>query len=117
MAKETPPRSKVDYDKEQDILFIYGQNKAASSLKYASFVIDTDKNGKVTSLEIFEASKMLKNLGVTEEMLTNAHSARLKSKKDVRGFLYIYFELGFPAGSKLLTVTSGPIAVPAAACA
>lgn len=43
MAKETPPESRVDCDKEQDMLFIYGQKRAASSLKYASFVMDTDK--------------------------------------------------------------------------
>jgi len=117
MNRKTPQQTKADYDEENDTLFIYGPRKTTSSLKFGTYIIDLDKNQKVSALEILDASKMLKETGVTKEILLNVKSARLKSMENKGGFIYIYFTLIFSLKDELREIINGPIAVPAAACA
>lgn len=53
----------IDYDDEFDDLFIYRQDKKSDiSLNIADFVVDVQKNGTLTGIEIMKASDTLTQL-------------------------------------------------------
>lgn len=55
---------KVHYDKEEDILLIsLSDKKIDDSYETENSIVSISENGDPVSLEIFEASKFLKNLG------------------------------------------------------
>jgi uncharacterized protein YuzE len=56
MAKE----AKVDYDEENDILYIYTGERARDSLEIDRFVIDFSPGNKIVGIEIFDAKKFIK---------------------------------------------------------
>ena len=53
----------VDYDVENDNLFVYLENaKSHGAVEIGDFVLDFDKKGNFVSMEILEASKILKTV-------------------------------------------------------
>ena len=50
----------VIYDKEEDILFLSKGKKIQASIDVGDFIIDVDKRGFITGIEILNASENLK---------------------------------------------------------
>lgn len=59
-------KAKVDYDEENDILYVYTGEKVKDSLEIDNFVLDFSENSKVVGVEIFNASKILSRLTLTK---------------------------------------------------
>ncbi len=53
--------ARVDYDLEEDILYIATGEKVQDSLEFDQFVIDFSQDDRIVGLEIMDASKYLKN--------------------------------------------------------
>ncbi len=54
---------KIDYDVEEDLLYIYNENKKSSgSIEFGDLIVDLEKKGSVVGLEIFGASNYLSEL-------------------------------------------------------
>lgn len=54
---------KVDYDSENDDLFVYLEGaKSEGAVEAGNFVFDFDKNNKLVAIEVLEASQTLKAL-------------------------------------------------------
>lgn len=55
---------KVHYDREEDILLIsLSEKKVDDSYETENSIVSVSKDGEPVTLEIFKASKFLKNLG------------------------------------------------------
>lgn len=55
---------KVHYDRDEDILLVSLSNKKADdSYETENSIVSVDKKGEPVTLEVFKASKFLKNLG------------------------------------------------------
>lgn len=81
---------KLDYDFEEDLLFLYDENKKSKgSIEFGELVVDLEKNGEIVSLEIFDASKYFTDLTdrkITRQMLSkieNASFSYIKKKGTV----------------------------------
>lgn len=56
-------RFKSDYDREEDMLFLYDSAKKSSgSIEFGDLVVDFDRGGAVSAVEIFNASGYLSKL-------------------------------------------------------
>jgi len=54
---------KFDYDSENDMLYLYNSGKKSKgSIEFGELVIDLEKKGEITGIEIFDASKYLSEL-------------------------------------------------------
>lgn len=102
----------IDYDEENDILFLYRHKAVSSSVRYASFIFDLDKQKNISSMELLGASRLLKENGLTKENLSKLSSAKIRSYMSKDGFIYFYFMLTYPVDNTQKAVTSGPIPVP-----
>ncbi|PIU21244.1 MAG: hypothetical protein COT15_03150 [Candidatus Diapherotrites archaeon CG08_land_8_20_14_0_20_34_12] len=64
---------KTDYDAEEDLLYLYNENKKSKgSIEFGDLIVDLEKQGTIVGLEIFEASKYLSELTnkkITKEIL------------------------------------------------
>lgn len=52
--------AKIDYDRENDSLFLYTGSKAHDSLEVGNYIVDFDSENRISAVEILEASQMLK---------------------------------------------------------
>jgi uncharacterized protein YuzE len=78
---------KIDYDEENDILWLHQNKKVQDSLELGNYVVDFSKNS-ILGLEIMDASLELSRLSskqVSKDMLKNIQNAVLKvrSEKDL----------------------------------
>jgi uncharacterized protein YuzE len=76
MAKE----AKVDYDEENDILYVYSGEKAKDSLEIDNFVLDISADNKVVGVEIFNASVFISKLSgikISKEILSTVKKAMM----------------------------------------
>ncbi len=108
MAKKV----KVDYDEENDILWVYSGEKIKDSLEVDNFVIDFSHDDKVVGVEMFKASEVISNLvlsKISKEMLSNIKEATL-SFYPSRELLYVVVGLILTVDNKLKEI---PIQVPA----
>jgi uncharacterized protein YuzE len=74
MAKE----AKVDYDEENDILYVYSGEKAKDSLEIDNFVLDISADNKVVAVEIFNASVFISKLSgikISKKILSTIKNA------------------------------------------
>jgi uncharacterized protein YuzE len=74
MVKE----AKVDYDGENDILYVYSGEKAKDSLEIDNFVLDISVDNKVVAVEIFNASVFISKLSgikISKEILSTIKNA------------------------------------------
>lgn len=71
----------IDYDKENDLLFLYRKQRSKGSVEIGSLVIDISDDGRIVGLEIFDASRVLSDvtgMKVTKSMLDSVKTASLK---------------------------------------
>ena len=71
---------KIDYDDENDVLWLHQNKKVQDSLELGNYVIDFSK-GDILGLEIIDASEVLSRLSskqISKEMLKNIQNAVLK---------------------------------------
>lgn len=69
MAKSN---TKIVYDGEEDILFLSKEKKVKASIEIGDFVIDVDKEGLISGIEILNASENLNLLKGQLEHLEKA---------------------------------------------
>ncbi len=55
-------KAKIDYDKKNDLLYIYTGEAAKDSIELDNFVYDISHSGNIIGIEIFNASKFLSKL-------------------------------------------------------
>ncbi|MFH8087079.1 MAG: DUF2283 domain-containing protein, partial [Candidatus Aenigmatarchaeota archaeon] len=91
MVKE----AKVDYDKENDILWVYTGEKVKDSLGIDNFVIDFSQENKVVGIEIFKASEIVSKLTrtkISKNSLAKIKKASLSSYQS-RELLFVVASL------------------------
>jgi uncharacterized protein YuzE len=91
MAKE----AKVDYDEENDILYVYSGEKAKDSLEIDNFVLDISADNKVVGVEIFNASDFISKLSgikVSKEILSTMKNA-VMSFYQSKELFYVFITL------------------------
>jgi len=71
MAKSN---TKIDYNKEEDILNLSKGKPSRASIEVGDFVIDVGFDGFVSAIEILNASE---NLGLNREMLNGIEKAQM----------------------------------------
>ena len=64
----------IDYDADNDIFFISGDEKVKFSLDIGDFVLDVNYNNLICGMEIMDASE---NLGISKEVLSNIKSIKM----------------------------------------
>lgn len=105
-------KAKIDYDEENDILWVYSGEKIKDSLEIDKFVIDFSYDDKIVGVEIFNASEFISNLvlnKISKEMLSNIKEASLSFYQS-RELFYVVVGLLLTVDDKLREI---PIQVPA----
>jgi len=64
----------IDYDLENDILFISDGEKVKTSLDIGEFVLDVNHHNLISGIEIMDASE---NLGIEKEILKNIRNIKM----------------------------------------
>jgi uncharacterized protein YuzE len=64
----------IDYDSENDILFISNGERVKASLDIGDFILDVSHTNLIGGIEIMDASE---NLGINKEVLKNIKSMRM----------------------------------------
>lgn len=104
-------KAKVNYDEENDILWVYSGEKIKDSLEVDNFVIDFSHDDKVVGVEIFKASEIISNLvlnKISKDMLANIKEASLSFYQSKELF-YVVVGLILVIDNKLREI---PIQVP-----
>jgi len=73
-------KAKVDYDEENDVLWVFVGEKVKDSLEIDNFIIDFSHENKVVGVEILDASEIISKLSQTEiskEMLSEIKEASI----------------------------------------
>ncbi len=102
----------VDYDKENDILWVYSGEKVKDSLEVDNFVIDFSHDDKVVGVEIINASEVISSLAISrinKEALANIKEASLSFYQS-RELFYVVVGLIVAVNGKTREI---PIQVPA----
>ena len=92
MAIQIQKNTLVNYDSENDILYIH--KKVANfkrNLDLEEIILDIDKENKVTGIEIRHASKYYKPLGIAKQHLKNIIGAAIQSKYYRDGKVMVYW--------------------------
>ncbi len=111
-------KMKIDYDEENDILFLYSGEKAKDSLQIDEFVIDFSSENKIVAIEIFNASKILSKLleiDVTKGALSGMERAAMSIHQG-KELIYIMLSLRLPVNHEIVDLKI-PVAAPAAVAA
>lgn len=58
---------KIDYDQENDSLFLY-RGKSRGSIEFGNFIFDFDVQNELVGIEILNASSMLQDLDIAENV-------------------------------------------------
>ena len=96
-VKKMVRKAKINYDKENDILWIYSGESVKDSIEIDNFVIDFSKNNKIVGVEIFNASKVLSRLTlsrITKQMLAEIRRATFSSYQS-KELIYVVVVLFF----------------------
>ena len=88
-------KAKIEYDTENDILWVYMGDKVRDSFEVDPYVIDFSSNNKVVGIEIMNASKILSLLTlnkITKAALSRTQQAEMHfwQGKDI---MYIVIKL------------------------
>lgn len=96
--------ARVDYDTEEDILYITTGIKVRDSVEFDQFIIDFSADDKIVGIEIMDASKYLKNFLETEidkERLQEIKSAKF-SVIQQKEFAIIKFVMNVPMAKGIM---------------
>jgi len=105
-------KAKVDYDQENDILWVYSGEKIKDSLEIDNFVIDFSHDDKIVGVEIMNASEIVSNLSlnkISKDMLAGIKEASLCFYQS-RELFYVVIGLVLSIDNKIREI---PIQVPA----
>jgi uncharacterized protein YuzE len=105
-------KAKINYDEENDILWVHSGEKIKDSLEVDNFVIDFSNDDRVVGVEVFKASEIISNLvlsKINKEMLSNIKEASLSFYQSKELF-YVIIGLVLMIDNKLREI---PIQVPA----
>ena len=105
-------KAKVDYDKENDILWIYFGEPVKDSLEIDKFVIEFSHDDKIIGVEIFDASKTISKLTlkkISKQMLMNIKQVTLRSFQS-KELIYVIIGILFER-EKLSMQIPAPITV------
>ena len=92
--------AKVDYDNDNDALFVYTDKKANDSVELGNYVVDFDIDDKVSGVEIFDISKML-NLSKHPFNLEHIKDAKLSASLE-KNCIYILILLKLQVNNKIV---------------
>ncbi|MAE42987.1 hypothetical protein CMO93_04395 [Candidatus Woesearchaeota archaeon] len=92
--------TKIDYDKEEDTLFLSKGRKVKASIDIGDFIIDVDMNGFITGIEILNASE---NLKLSEKQLASLQEASMVVTYKPN-YVIIYLVMKFKEKEKDLTI-------------
>lgn len=85
--------TKISYNEGDDILFIYKKGKVKGNIMIGGFVFDISYRSEIIGIEVLDATRNLEMFGITKEMLKNAKTARLITKRYPEGIIFAGFEL------------------------
>lgn len=97
MAKQI---KQIDYDLENDILFISNEDKIKTSIDIGDFVLDVNNSNFICGMEIMDASE---NLGVSKEILNNIQSMKM-SVTYKTNHAYVLLVISFKKQGKAVNV-------------
>ncbi|MFQ6055678.1 MAG: DUF2283 domain-containing protein [Methanosarcinales archaeon] len=67
-------KAKIDFDYENDVLYVYTGEKVKDSLGIENFIIDFSSKNKIVGVEVLDASKILSKMleiKITKSILSN----------------------------------------------
>ena len=109
---------KIDYDEENDILYLSSGEKVKDSLQIENFVIDFSSENKIVAIEILDASKILSRLSqlnIVPASLSKIESAAINIYQG-RELMYILLSMRMPVENISVDVRI-PVPAPAAVSA
>ncbi len=78
MRKHLDAKGEVDYDYKEDTLFFKIQNREyVKSIDFEDMVLDVDKEGFITGIQVFDVSKLFK---LSKEALRNVKYTQFNTK-------------------------------------
>ena len=89
-------KAKVDYDYENDVLYVYTGEKVKDSLDIENFVIDFSPDNKIVAVEVLDASKILSKMiqiDISKNVLSGVKEAGINI---YHGREILYVVLMFP---------------------
>ncbi len=93
MAK---PIKTIDYDEDNDILFISNEEKVKASLDIGDFVLDVNHTNFICGIEVMNASE---NLGISKDVLKNIKTMKM-SVTYKTNHVYVLLMIAFKKGDK-----------------
>jgi len=90
----------IDYDSENDILFISNGEKVKSSLDIGDFVLDVSHDNLICGIEIMDASE---NLGISKESLKFAQNVKM-SVSYKTNHVYVLLMMTFKQEDKIVNI-------------
>ena len=110
--------AKIDFDYENDILYLYTGEKVKDSLQIENFVIDFSQDNKIVAIEILDASKILSELSqvdVTKDALSKIESAGMSVYRG-KELIYVLLAIRLSINQESVDIRI-PVPAPAAVCA
>jgi len=90
----------IDYDEDNDILFISNGEKVKSSLDIGDFVLDVNYDNFICGIEIMDASE---NIGIKKDILKNVKSMKM-SVTYKTNHVYVLLEVIFKKRGKEVNI-------------
>jgi len=88
-------KAKIDYDYENDVLYIYTGDKVKDSLQIEEFVVDFSTENKVVGVEVMNASQRLSSLSglkLSKTVLSSVKDAAISIQQG-KEILYVFILL------------------------
>jgi len=86
----------IDYDVENDILFVSDGEKVKASLDIGDFILDVSHINLICGIEVTNASE---NLGINKEVLNHIKSIKM-SVTYKTNYVYVLLMIAFKEGDK-----------------
>ena len=105
-------KAKIDYDEENDILWVYSGERIKDSLQVDNFVLDFSYDDKIVGVEVLDASEVLSKLSlikISKSMLSEIMEASISFYQS-RELLYVVLGLVLMVGDEKREI---PIQIPA----
>ncbi len=90
----------IDYDEDNDILFISNEDKVKASIDIGDFILDVNHKNLISGIEIMDASE---NLGISRDILKNIQSIKM-SVNYKTNHVYVLLEILFKEGNKEINI-------------
>ncbi|MBU4373783.1 MAG: DUF2283 domain-containing protein [Euryarchaeota archaeon] len=110
--------AKIDFDYENDILYLYTGEKVRDSLQIEDFIIDFSHDNTIVAIEILDASKILSELSqadVTKDALSKIESARMSVYRG-KELIYVLLAIRLSINQESMDIRI-PVPAPAAVSA